>query len=77
MEDRKMTIYFRKSTGVIDSMVAEICDMSWYGSLQNEYELTHDCIVIDYDEYVVNNLMMFKVEDKKLKLKNNDLNKYM
>lgn len=78
MSETKMTIYYRKSNGLIAGMCGCINDMSWYGQLKDDYCLTHDFIVIDLDEYVMNNLKLFKVEDGKLKLKDTtNLSKYI
>jgi len=77
MSENKMTIYYRKSNGDITGMCSCINDMGWYGKLKDDYCLTHDFIVIDLDEYVMKNLKLFKIDDKKLKLKDINLSKYI
>lgn len=50
--------------------------MSYFGP--EKYDYNYKFIVVDKDDYLLNNLENFKVENGKLKLKNNDiLAKYM
>ena len=79
---KKMTIYYRKRNGEIDAFIPTEGNMDFYGDLKEDYVLTHDFMVLDYDEYVVNNMMNFEVKEidgeYKLKFKNSsNLNKYI
>ena len=75
---KKMTVFYMKSDGSIVNFSTGIQDMNFYGEHKEDYSLIYDCIVVDFDEYVMNNLFNFyvDVELKKLKIKHN-LNKYM
>ena len=79
MEEKKvMTIFYRKRNGEIDAFLPFESDMNFYGDLKEDYELTHGYIVLEYDDYVVDNIMSFIVKDGELKLRNsNNLSKYM
>lgn len=77
-EYEKMTLYYRKSNGSIEEKCTEENDMSFYKDLKDDYELTHDFIVTDFDRYVWDNAKMFKIENKKVVLRDTDtFKKYM
>ena len=62
--EKKVTLFYSQSTGDIKLHAGGIQDMSYFGP--------------EKDDYLLNNLENFKVENGKLKLKNNDiLAKYM
>ena len=75
---KKMTIFYMKSDGSIVNFSTGIQDMNFYGEHKEDYSKIYDCIVVDFDDYVMNNLKDFYVntEENKLKLKQN-LRKYM
>lgn len=77
---KKMTIFYMKSDGAIVNFCTGIADMSFYGNHEEDYSQIYDFIVIDYDEYIMNNLFNFYVdiEEKRVKLiQTQDLSKYM
>ena len=75
---KKMTVFYMTSDGSIVNFSTGIQNMNFYGGHKEDYSLIYDCIVVDFDEYVMNNLKDFYVntEENKLKLKQN-LSKYM
>ena len=75
---KKMTIFYMKSDGSIVNFSTGIQNMDFYGEHKEDYEKIYDFIVVDFDDYVMNNLKDFYVntEENKLKLKQN-LSKYM
>ena len=77
--NKKMTIFYMKSDGSIVNFSTWIQDMDFYGKHKQEYGLIYDFIVVDYDEYVMNNLFDFYVDikEKRLRLMQENLSKYM
>ncbi|EJT5928947.1 hypothetical protein [Clostridium perfringens] len=74
--EKKVTLFYSQSTGDIKLHAGGIQDMSYFGPERDDYN--YKFIVVDKDDYLLNNLENFKVENGKLKLKNNDiLAKYM
>lgn len=69
--EEKMTLFYRKRTGEIASYCTGIQDMSYFGDNQEDYELIWDYIVVNRDDYVLNNTSQFKVniETKQLEMK--------
>lgn len=80
MKDReKMTIFYQKSTGNIQSVTDwETCIEDYFveeADIQ-DYNLIWDYIVIDYNESIFNNYRLFKVdiEKKIITIKENIIN---
>lgn len=69
MEGGKMTLFFSKRTGDITEYVTTVADMGFYGEDEEDYSLIRDYIVVDRDDYVLDNIHLFKVEDGELKVK--------
>lgn len=66
--DNKLTIYFNKRTGTIKELCSGIQDMSWFGEEERDYELIYDFIVVDDDRFIFENVQMFYVVDRQLKI---------
>ena len=78
MEDNKMTIFYSKRTGKIKAYTTGITDMGYYGEDEEDFKLIYDFIVVDRDDYVLNNVDQFKIVDKQIKLKEAvNLDKYL
>ena len=76
MQDN-MTIYFSKRTGEIKSIVGGIQSMDIFGTDKEDYELIWDLIIAEKDEYVMQNIDKFRVDEGNIKLKESvDLSKY-
>lgn len=74
--EKKVTLFYSPTTGDIKLHAGGIQDMSYFGPERDDYN--YKFIVVDKDDVLLNNLENFKVENGKLKLKNNDiLAKYM
>jgi hypothetical protein len=74
----KMTVFYRKSTGMLTDIIQGEQNFSMYGDLQSDYELIYSFIVIDYDEYVMTNSRLFCIKDGSIKLKDSEtLQKYL
>lgn len=74
----KMTIFYSKQTGEIKSALAGIQDMNFFGNNKVDFEIIYDFLVVDKDNYVIENLQLFNVVSGELKLKNTiDLSKYI
>lgn len=75
----KMTIFYSKQTGEIKASCGGIQNMNFFNENKIDYEIIYDFIVVDRDEYVLNNIDKFKVVDGQVKLKEKpmDLSKYL
>lgn len=71
-----MTVFYRKSTKQIVNISSQTTDFSHFGDLAEDYKLIYDFIVIEDDNFVIQNANMFIVENGALKL-NTDLSKYI
>lgn len=78
MEDNKMTLFYSKRTGEIKAYTTGITDMGYYGDDEEDFKLIYDFIVVDRDDYVLDNFSKFKIVDKQIKLKEAvNLDKYL
>lgn len=76
--NKKMTVFYRKSTGDLTDIVTDEQTMDFYGTLKADYELIFNYIVVDYDEYVMRNPSLFSVIDGTIKLKDSEtIQKYI
>lgn len=77
--EKKMTIFYSKQTGEIKAYCGGIQNMNFFGKNKIDYEIIYDFIVLDKDDYVLNNIDKFKVVDGQIKLKETpiDLSKYL
>lgn len=74
----KLTIFYNKRTGSIKELCSGEQTMDWFGEEKEDYEQIFDLVVVEYDEYVLQNIHQFKVIDGNLKLKEkSNLNKYL
>ncbi|NBI05759.1 hypothetical protein [Senegalia massiliensis] len=75
---KKLTIFYNKRTGSIKELCSGEQSMDWFGEEKRDYEEIFDFIIVDYDEYIVQNLHQFEIKDSKVVLKNkSSLNKYL
>lgn len=73
-----LTVFYNVRTGDIKEMCSGKQDMSWFGDEQEDYEKIFDFLVVEYDDYVMENSHQFVVKDGKIKLKDiPELSKYM
>ena len=78
MMDNKMTLFYSIRTGEIKNYQTGISDMGFYGDDEEDFSKIWDYIVVDRDDYVLDNVEQFKVVNEKIKLKETvDLNKYL
>lgn len=77
-EQSKMTIFYNKRLGSIQAIVGGNQDMSYFGEQEEDFKIIYDYIVVDKDEYVINNSSYFIVINNVLKLKDSTcINKYL
>ena len=73
----QMTIFYNKRTGSIKELCSGEQTMDWFGAEKEDYEQIFDRLVVELDEYVLNNFPQFEVVEGALKLKQaTDLRKY-
>jgi len=78
MTDEKMTLFYSKRTGEIKAFTTGITDMGYFGEDEKDFSVIYDFIVVELDNYVLDNINQFRVEDNKIKLKDSvDLEKYL
>lgn len=75
----KMTLFFSRQSGEIKASCGGIQDMNFFAENKIDYEIIYNYVVMDKDEYVLNNINKFKIVDGKVKLKEapKDLSKYL
>lgn len=77
-EQNKMTIFYNKRLGSIQAIVTGTQNMSYFGEQEEDFKIIYDYIVVDKDEYVINNSSYFIVINNVLKLKDSAcINKYL
>lgn len=72
--ENKMTLFYSRQTGKITTLCFGIQDMSFYGEDIEDYSIIYDYIVVDKDEYVINNIEKFMIEEGKVVLKPEEMN---
>lgn len=78
MTDDKMTLFYSKRTGEIKGCTTGVSDMGFYGDDEEDFSVIYDFIVVDRDDYVINNLNQFEVIEEEIKLKQDvNLEKYL
>ena len=74
----KMTIFYSKRNGDIKSYTTGITDMGYFGDDEEDMKIIYDFVVVDLDNYVLDNINQFAIEGERVKLKENvDLGKYL
>lgn len=74
----KMTLFYSKQTGDIKGYTSGITDMGYFGEDEIDMEIIYDFVVVDLDNYVLDNINQFKIEDDEIRLKESiDLEKYL
>ena len=74
----KMTLFYSKQTGDIKAYSAGVTDMGYFGDDRVDMEIIYDFVVVDLDNYVLDNINQFKIEDDEIRLKESiDLEKYL
>lgn len=64
MENRKMTIFYKKKNNSIDAVCTGIQTLQFYTSLDiDEAELIYGLIVMDYNPLILQNKKYFEVYD--------------
>ena len=59
----KMTLFYSKQSKEIKCVATGIQDMDYFGEDKIDFKIIYDYLVIDKDEYIFNNIHLFKVED--------------
>ncbi|NGU31010.1 hypothetical protein G6Z34_13040 [Clostridium perfringens] len=73
--EKKVTLFYSLATGEIKLMCGGIQDMSYFGSERADFN--YDFVVVDKDEYLINNLEKFIIKNGELMMKAEpNLNKY-
>lgn len=71
----KLTIFYNKRTGIIKELCSGEQDMNWFGDEAQDYELIYDFVVVDFDQYILENYMSMVVVDGKPKMQREDIPK--
>lgn len=70
--DSKITVVYSLATGNIKMVVGGIQSMDMYG--ENKADFNYGVLVVDRDDYVLNNYEKLAVTEGKLKLKDEHIN---
>lgn len=71
--DDKLTVFYNKRTGSIKELCGGCQDMSWFGDEEEDYEQIFDYIIVDHDDYILQNFTNFHVVEEELKIKTVDI----
>ena len=78
---RKMTLFYSKQTKEIKCVATGIQDINYFGENKVDFEIIYDYLVVDKDDYIFDNIHLFKVENGRAVLKvipeTIDYSKYM
>lgn len=78
MGDGKLTIFYNKRTGSIKELCGGEQTMEWFGDEAQDYEQIYDYIVVEYDQFIIDNFVNMKVTDGKVKMIQNEVpDKYL
>lgn len=72
--ENKVTIYYSKRTGEIQTFCTGIQDMNFFGSNKEDYSIIWDFIVCDYIDTIIQNLNLFYVDIETKDIKQKLLN---
>ena len=67
----KLTIFYNKRTGSIKELCGGEQDMEWFGEEAQDYELILDYLIVDFDQYIIENFKQLQVIDGSLKIIDN------
>lgn len=65
----QMTLFYSKRTKEIKAYTGGEIDFGYFGDDQEDMEIIYDRLVMELDEFVLDNTEKFKVVDSELKLK--------
>ncbi len=65
MED-KLTLFYMKRTGAVIAFCTGVQDMSFYGEYQEDYASIMDFIIVEFDQFIIDNRHYYKVENGEL-----------
>jgi len=67
----KLTVFYNKRTGSIKELCGGEQDMEWFGEEAQDYELILDYLIVDFDQYIIENFKQLQVIDGSLKIIDN------
>ncbi len=73
-----MTLFYSKRTGEIKAYTTGVTDMGYYGDDKEDFSIIYDFLIVDRDDYVLDNIEQFKIIESEVKLKEGvDLERYL
>ena len=60
--ESKMTIFYSKRTGEIQTFCTGVQDMSFFSKNSEDYKIIWDYVVVDYNNFVIKNINSFVVD---------------
>ena len=60
--ESKMTIFYSKRTGEIQTFCTGVQDMSLFSKNEDDYKIIWDYVVVNYDNFVIKNINSFIVD---------------
>ncbi|MPN57028.1 hypothetical protein SDC9_204722 [bioreactor metagenome] len=64
----KMTVFYLKSSGKIKTIATGVHDMNIYSDEKEDMSLIIDFIIVDKNDFIFNNITLYKVESGTIKL---------
>lgn len=78
--NKVMTIFYSKQDGRIVASATGKQDIEFFGKEANDFSIIYDYVVVEKDEYILDNADKFKIEEGQIVLRPeemNVLNKYI
>lgn len=63
-----MTLFYSKRSGDIKAYTTGEADFGYFGNDEEDMKVIYDCLIIDLDEFVLDNTDKFKITNGELKL---------
>lgn len=71
--DNVLTIFYNKRTGEVKELCSGKQNFDWFGGEAQDYELIFDFIIVDFDQYILENYMSMKIIGGELKAKQEEV----
>ena len=67
--DKVLTIFYNKRTGKIKELCSGKQSFDWFGDEAQDYEQIFDFVIVEFDEYILENYMTMEIVDRKLRVR--------
>lgn len=68
-----MTLFYSKRTGEIKAYTSGEIDFGYFGEDKEDMEIIYNCLITDLDEYVIENIEKFHIENGEIRIKEDEI----